>query len=47
VVAKLIESATLIGRDDQALAWAARFKIAYSEEYARWMGGEPVEKEPE
>ncbi|MGJ7544991.1 PglL family O-oligosaccharyltransferase [Variovorax sp. LT1R16] len=45
VVAKLIESATLIGRDDQALAWAARFKIAYSEEYARWMRGEPVEKE--
>lgn len=45
VVAKLIESATLLGRDDQALAWAARFKIAYSEEYARWLRGEPVEKE--
>lgn len=43
VVVKLIESATLLGRDDQALAWAARFKIAYSEEYARWIRGEPVE----
>lgn len=47
VVAKLIESATLLGRDDQALAWAARFKIAYSEEYARWIRGEPIEKEPD
>lgn len=41
VVAKLIESATLLDRDDEALALAARFKIAYPVEYARWIRGEP------
>ncbi|MGJ7490973.1 PglL family O-oligosaccharyltransferase [Variovorax sp. ZT4R33] len=40
VVAKLVESATLLGRDDEALALAARFKIAYPVEYARWIRGE-------
>lgn len=40
VVAKLIESATLLDRDDEALALAARFKIAYPVEYARWIRGE-------
>jgi len=40
VVAKLIESATLLDRDDEALAFAARFKIAYPVEYARWIRGE-------
>ena len=40
VVAKLIESATLLDRDDEALGLAARFKIAYPVEYARWIRGE-------
>ena len=40
VAAKLVESATLLDRDDEALAVAARFKIAYPVEYARWIRGE-------
>lgn len=43
VVSRLIESATLLGRDDEALALAARFKAAYPYEYARWIRGEPLE----
>lgn len=41
VAAKLVESATLLDHDDEALAVAARFKIAYPVEYARWIRGEP------
>jgi hypothetical protein len=44
VVAKLIESATLLDRDDEALSLAARFKIAYPVEYARWIRGEAPEE---
>lgn len=40
VVAKGVESATLLNHDDEALALAARFKIAYPVEYARWIRGE-------
>jgi hypothetical protein len=43
VAAKLVESATLLDRDDEALAVAARFKIAYPVEYARWIRGDPTE----
>jgi O-antigen ligase len=43
VASRLVESATLLGRDDEALALAARFKIAYPEDYARWIRGEPLE----
>jgi O-antigen ligase len=43
VAAKLVESATLLDHDDEALAVAARFKIAYPVEYARWIRGEPPE----
>lgn len=43
VAAKLVESATLLDHDhdDEALAVAARFKIAYPVEYAGWIRGEP------
>ena len=43
VVSRLIESATLQGRDGEALALAARFKAAYPDEYGRWIRGEPLE----
>ena len=43
VVSRLVESATLLGRDDEALALAGRFKAAYPDEYARWIKGEPLE----
>lgn len=44
VIAKLVESAVLLGLDDEAAGWAARFKIAFPEEYARWLAGMPMEK---
>jgi O-antigen ligase len=36
VVEKLIESAVMLGKDDDALAHLARFKAAFPEEYAVW-----------
>lgn len=43
VIAKLIESAILLGLDDEALAQAARFRVAFPREYARWLANEPVD----
>ncbi len=45
VIAKLVESAVLMGRDDEAAGWAARFKIAFPVEYARWLAGKPMEQD--
>ncbi|RZL65296.1 MAG: polymerase [Variovorax sp.] len=39
VIEKLIESATLLGRDDEAAAHALRFRIAFPQEYGRWLKG--------
>ena len=36
VVEKLIESALLLGRDDEAKVFAKRYQAAYPEAYARW-----------
>ncbi len=36
VVEKLIESATMLGRDDEAVAHLARFKLAFPLDHARW-----------
>ena len=36
VVEKLIESAVLLGKDDDALAYLARFRAAFPEEHMRW-----------
>ncbi|MGI4777791.1 MAG: Wzy polymerase domain-containing protein [Janthinobacterium lividum] len=44
VIAKLVESAVLLGLDDEAAGWAARFKIAFPDEYGRWLAGKPMEK---
>ena len=44
VVAKLVESAMLLGREDEAAGWAARFKIAFPVEYAQWLSGKPMEE---
>lgn len=43
VIAKLIESATLLGRDEEASEQAARFRIAFPREYARWLDHEPMD----
>ncbi|MDH6591950.1 O-antigen ligase [Variovorax sp. TBS-050B] len=43
VIVKLIESAELLGRHEEARAQAERFRIAFPEAYARWIAGEPVE----
>jgi hypothetical protein len=45
-IAPLIESALLLGREDEAAALAARFRIAFPPEYARWLAGRPVETSP-
>ncbi|MEO5660354.1 MAG: Wzy polymerase domain-containing protein [Polaromonas sp.] len=36
VIEKLIESATMLGRDDEALQYLARFRAAFPQEHARW-----------
>jgi O-antigen ligase len=36
VVEKLIESATMLGRDDEALFYLVRFRAAFPQEYEKW-----------
>jgi hypothetical protein len=36
VVEKVIESATMLGREDEALFYLQRFKAAFPEQHARW-----------
>ncbi|MEO6319377.1 MAG: Wzy polymerase domain-containing protein [Polaromonas sp.] len=36
VIEKLIESAVMLGRDDEALPYLARYRAAFPEEHARW-----------
>jgi O-antigen ligase len=43
VIAKLIDSAMLLGLNDEALAQAVRFRRAFPREYARWLDNEPVD----
>jgi len=43
VIVKLIDSAMLLGRTDEALAQAVRFRNAFPREYARWLDNEPVD----
>jgi O-antigen ligase len=42
VITKLIDSAMLLGLNDEALAQAMRFKKAFPREYVRWLDNEPV-----
>jgi hypothetical protein len=42
VIVKLIDSAMLLGRDEEVLAQARRFKAAFPKEYALWLRGRPV-----
>ncbi len=44
VITKLIDSAMLLGREDEAFAQAARFKLAFPREYARWLDNQPVDE---
>ena len=37
VIEKVIESAVLLGRDDEALAHLARYRAAFEEDHARWV----------
>jgi len=43
VIVKLIESAELMGRDQEARNQAARFCVAFPEEYEHWLKGRPVD----
>jgi len=43
VIVKLIESAELMGRSQEAQDQAERFRIAFPDEYERWLKGQPVE----
>lgn len=40
VIRLLVESLTLLGRDDEALFHLARFRAAFPDEYAQWRGHE-------
>ncbi|MDM0039478.1 Wzy polymerase domain-containing protein [Variovorax sp. J22G21] len=46
VIVKLIESAALLGRDDEAFAQAERFRRAFPADYARWLTGQPADAPP-
>lgn len=46
VIAKLIESATLLKLDEEANAQARRFEIAFPVEYRHWLAGEPMTEPP-
>ena len=41
VIEKLIESAVLLGKDDDALAYLARYRAAFPEAEARWAQAQP------
>nr|WP_278875782.1 Wzy polymerase domain-containing protein [Variovorax paradoxus] len=43
VIVKLIESAELMGRGEEARSQAERFRIAFPAEYERWLKGLPVD----
>lgn len=43
VITKLIDSAMLLGLDEEALAQALSFKKAFPREYARWLDSQPVD----
>lgn len=43
VITKLIDSAMLLGLNEEALAQAMRFKKAFPREYARWLDNQPVD----
>ena len=43
VIVKLIDSAMLLGREKEAFDQAKRFRIAFPDEYARWLAKEPVD----
>ncbi|SDD74147.1 O-antigen ligase [Variovorax sp. CF079] len=43
VIAKLIDSAMLLGLNDEALAQAMRFKKAFPREYGRWLDNQPID----
>ena len=44
VIARLVESAMALGREDEAARWAARFRIAFPVEYAQWLAGKPMDE---
>ena len=43
MIVKLIDSATLLGRDEEAFDQATRFRIAFPRDYARWLDHEPMD----
>ena len=45
VIVKLIESAELMGQRQEARDQAERFRIAFPDEYERWLKGQPLEAE--
>lgn len=40
VIEKLVESAVMLGKDDDALAYLARFRAAFPDEHMRWANGQ-------
>jgi hypothetical protein len=46
VVEKLIESAVMLGRDDEARFYLLRFKAAFPKEHARWADSSASHKTP-
>ena len=46
VVEKLIESAVMLGRDDEALFYLQRYKAAFPQAHARWANPSGGDKAP-
>ncbi|WP_281398982.1 Wzy polymerase domain-containing protein [Paenacidovorax monticola] len=47
VIEPLIESASLLGRDDEVAFHLRRYRIAYPDDYARWVRGNERFRPPE
>ncbi len=46
VIEKAIESAVMLGRDDEALAQLARYRAAFPKEHARWAQAQKINGKP-
>jgi hypothetical protein len=46
VVEKLIESAVMLDRDDEAFFYLQRYKVAYPQQHLRWVEGSGGHKAP-
>jgi hypothetical protein len=47
VIEKLVESAVMLGRDQEALAYLMRYQAAYPQDHARWAKVQQAQRDPQ